>query len=119
MMSENPDTGDDRFVRLKKFRQQEQIWRNRAAMGWQQRNLALVEYALNHMWGCQVDAANIEGKEPPEGPPDPEEYFRDRGQGDDPPWRPYDPMRVASRPAPSSGGAYRSLLPPKPDEDEE
>jgi hypothetical protein len=119
MATENQDTGDDQYARLKKSREQATIWGNRAAMAWQQCNLALVEQALRRMWQYQVAAANIEGKEPPEGPPDPEEYFKDRGQNDDPPWRPYDPSRVPNRPAPSSGSSYRSLpLPSETDDDD-
>jgi hypothetical protein len=118
MTTENPDTGDESFGRLKKCREQAQIWNNRAAMAWQQRNLDLVEQALNRMWLYQVEAANIEGKEPPEKPPDPETFFKDRGPDDDPPWRPYDPSRVPTRPAPTSGSSYRSLpLPPKKEDE--
>lgn len=109
MVSENSDTGDDRYARLKKSLEQAQTWRNRAAMAWQMRNLELVEQALNRMWQYQVAAVNIEGKEPPEKP-NPETYFKDRG--DEPPWRPYDPSRVPLRPAPSSGESSNSVRPP-------
>lgn len=90
-------------------------------MAWQQRNLDLTEQALTRMWRFQVAAARIEGKEPPEKPPDPETYFgggEGESRGVDRPWPPFDPSPVPRKPMPSSGAGEVALpLPENGDEE--
>ncbi len=105
---------------LQKALKQAETWRNRAAMAWQQNNRDLTQQALTRMWQYQVAAARLEGNDPPDGPPEPEDIFRgwDPPPGGDRPWRPYDPSRVPRNPLPSSGAGEIALPRPKSNEED-
>ncbi|MBA3994494.1 MAG: hypothetical protein C0469_13275 [Cyanobacteria bacterium DS2.3.42] len=131
----------ERREKLGKIQEQIRAWRNRAAMAWKQRQSAiekhikilptsdlpeeavqmtdLVGQALKRMWEYQIMEAEMEGREAPPPPPDPETFFKDWGDGTEggPRWRPYDPSRVPKQPLPSSSGGEVAL--PLPKENEE
>lgn len=104
---------------VEKAKNKATTWRNRAAMAHQQNNFDLCQQALDRMFACLVEAAKLQGKEPPSDPPKANDLASwwpgDEPPGGNPPWRPFDPSRVPKNPLPSSGSGELAL--PLPEED--
>lgn len=106
---------------VEKALNQAKTWRNRAAMAHQQNNLDLCQKALDRMFAYLVEAAKLQGREPPTEPPKANDLASwwpgDEPPGGSPPWNPHDPSRVPRNPLPSSGAGEVALPLPKDDSD--
>lgn len=71
----------------------------------------LVTQALRRMWEYQLLEARIEGREPPDPPPEPLDYFKNWDRGEDPPSGNL-PSGIPRKPRlPTDGNEVALLLP--------
>lgn len=99
-----------------------EIWFHRAAMAHKRDHIELSKDALNRRWQYQKELAELEGKEPPAPPRDPDYYFGRRyntSQGYGPGFGrpggdPDQPAPVPRRPLPDAGAGEIELPLPEP-----